>query len=81
MNGSLGEREIAGGTRARRASVSTLFRVLANFHGCFYNVWEHGGNVFYFFYKITSRKLKYENSLLYQSLNFSYCNDGVCDGV
>ena len=28
-----------------------------------------GGNVFYFFYKITRRKLKRENSFLYQSIN------------
>ena len=50
--------EIAARTpRARMASVSTLFRVqLPNFHSCFYNVWEQGGgNVLYFFYKITRR--------------------------
>ena len=35
-------------TWARKASVSTLF--LPNLHECFYNVWEHGENVFYFFY-------------------------------
>ena len=30
------------------------------------NVWEHGwGDVFYFFNKITRRKLKRQNSLLY----------------
>ena len=30
------------------------FRVLPNFHECFYIVWEHGGgDVFCFFYKIT----------------------------
>ena len=54
----LGEREIEVGTPARRASVSTLFRVLSNFHECFYNVWEHGKKVFDFFYKITCRKLQ-----------------------
>ena len=92
MSGSLGEREIEVGTLARRASVSTLFRDFSNFHECVYKYGTRGGvfysegnggggDVFYFFYKITSRKLKYENSLLYQSLNFSYCNDGVCDGV
>ena len=43
-SGSLGEREIEVSIRVRRASVSTLFRVLPNFHECFYNVWEHGGN-------------------------------------
>ena len=32
--------------------ISTQFRVLPNFHECFYNVWEHRENVFYFFYKI-----------------------------
>ena len=37
-SGSLGEREIEVGTRARRASVSTLFPVLPNLHECFYNV-------------------------------------------
>ena len=52
-NASLGEREIEVGTWARKASVSTQFRVLPNFHECLYNVWEHGENVFYFFYKIT----------------------------
>ena len=31
--------------------VCTQFRVL--FHECFYNVWEHTKNVFYFFYKTT----------------------------
>ena len=40
-SGSLGEREIEVETRGRRESVSTLFQVLPNFHGCFYNVWEH----------------------------------------
>ena len=30
--GSLGEREIKAGTRARRASLSLLFRVLPNFY-------------------------------------------------
>ena len=29
-------------------SVSTQFRVLPNFHECFYNVWEHGGKCFLF---------------------------------
>ena len=56
------------GTRARRASVSTLF------HECFYNVWERGKSVFYFFYRITHRKLKRGNSLLYQSVNSPYCS-------
>ena len=46
---SSGEREIEVGTQARRVSNSTLFRVLSNFHECFY------GNLFY---KITRRKLK-----------------------
>ena len=32
---------------------------------CFYNVWENDKNIFYFFYKITPRKLKRGNSLLY----------------
>ena len=36
-SGSLGEREIEVVTRARRASVYTQFRVLPNFHECFYN--------------------------------------------
>ena len=41
--------------RIYKASVSTQFRVLPNFHEYFkfYNVREHGKNVFYFFYKIT----------------------------
>ena len=68
----LGEREIEVGTRAGRVSVSTQFRVLSNFHECNITVWEHGGNVFYFFYKITRRKLKRGNSLLYQSVNSPY---------
>ena len=54
-SGCLGEREIEVGTRVCRANVSTLFRVLPNFHECFCNLWEHGGNVFYFFYKITHK--------------------------
>ena len=58
-SGSSREREIAVGTRAYIASVSTLFHVLPNFHHvCFYNVWGNTGkNAFYFFYKITRRKL------------------------
>ena len=72
-SGSLGEREIEVGTRASRASFSALFRVFPNFHECFYNVWEHGGNVFHFFYKITHGKLKRRNSLLYdESINSPY---------
>ena len=47
-SGSLGEREIEVGTRARGASVSTQFRVLPNFHECFYNVWEHVKKCFLF---------------------------------
>ena len=58
----LGEREIEVGTRAGRVSVSTQFRVLSNFHECNITVWEHGGNVFYFFYKITRRKLANQSS-------------------
>ena len=69
MSGSLGEREVEVGTPAGRASVSTQFRVLPNFHECFYNVCEYGKHVFYFFYKITRRKLRLGNSLLYQSVN------------
>ena len=38
---SLGEREIEVGTRACKASVFTLFRVLPNFHACFYYAREH----------------------------------------
>ena len=69
----LGEREIEVGTRARRASVSTLFRDLPNVHECFYNVREHQGeNVFHFVYKITRRKLRCGNSLLCQSVNSPY---------
>ena len=49
---SLGETEV--GTQTRRESVSTLFRVLPN----------SGKNVFYFFHKITRKKLKCRNSLL-----------------
>ena len=49
------------GTQARRESVSILFRVLPNL----------GGNVFYFFYKITRRKLKRGNSLLIEAYKFS----------
>ena len=33
-----------------------------------------GKNVFYFFYKITRRKLKRGNSFLYQSVNSPYCS-------
>ena len=58
----------------RSANVSTQFRVFPNFHECFYNVWNMGKNVFYFFYKITRRKLKRGNSLLYQSVNSPYCS-------
>ena len=47
-SGSLGKREIEVGTRVRRANVSTLFRVLPNFHECFYNVWEHRKKCFRF---------------------------------
>ena len=47
-SGSFGEREIEVGTRAHSTSVSTLFRVLANFHECFYNVREHGKKCFLF---------------------------------
>ena len=71
-SGCLREREIEVGTWSCRASVSTLFRVLPNFHECFYNVWEHVKKVFYFVYKITRRKLKRGNSLLYQSVNSPY---------
>ena len=59
---------------ACRASVSTLFRVLPNFLKCFYNVCEHRKNIFYFFYKITRRKLKHRNSRLYRSVNSLYCS-------
>ena len=45
--GSLGAREIEVRTRVHRASVSTQFRVLPNFHECFdFNVWEQGGGMF-----------------------------------
>ena len=59
---------------SRTASASTLFRVLQNFDECLYNAWEHGENVFYFFYKVTSRKLKRGNSILYHSVNSPYCS-------
>ena len=91
---SLGEREIEVRTRARKASVSTQFRVLSNFHECFYNVWEHGKNCFLFLKYIavflTRRKLKRGNSLLYQSINSLYKMvyamadqflSGICDSV
>ena len=74
-SGSLGERKIEVGTRAGRASVSTLFQALPNFHSCFNNLWEHGENVFYFFNKITRRKLKRGSlterkfSILYRNVN------------
>ena len=58
----------------RSANVSTQFRVFPNFHECFYNVWNMGKNVFYFFYKITRRKLKRGSSLLYRSVNSPYCS-------
>ena len=51
----------------------SLFRVFPNFHECFYNVWNMERNVFYFFHKITSIKLKRGNSL-YQSVNSPYCS-------
>ena len=54
-------------------SVPTLFRVLPNFHKCFYITYGNTGKkVFYFFYKITRRKLKRGDSLLYQSVNSPY---------
>ena len=57
----------------RKASFSTQFWVLPNFHACFYNVMgTRGGNIFYFFYKITRRNPKRGNSLLYQSVNSPY---------
>ena len=63
----LGEREISVGIRG---SVSTQFRVLPNFHECFYITYGNTGkDDFYFFYKITRRKLKRGNSLLYQRVN------------
>ena len=49
----------------------SLIRVFPNFHECFYNVWNMERNVFYFFHKITRRKLKRGNSL-YQSVNSPY---------
>ena len=54
---------------SKLTSVSTLLGVLPNIHVCFYNVWgTRKKNVFYFFYKITRRKLKRGN----QSLNCPY---------
>ena len=32
--------EIEVGTQARRVSVSMQFRVLPNYHKCFYNIWK-----------------------------------------
>ena len=64
------------GTRARRA-ISSSPNI--NFHECFYNAWEHGGDVFYFFYGITCKELKRGNSLLYQSVNSPYTvQDSAC---
>ena len=60
------------GCLGRRESVFTLFRVLPKFHECFYNIWEQRGNVSYYFCKITRRKIKRRNSLLYQSVNSPY---------
>ena len=57
------------GRRVRRASVSTQFRVLPNFHECFYNVWGTLEMFSISVYKITCRKLKRGNSLLYRSVN------------
>ena len=58
---------------------TALFRVFPNFHECFYIVWEHEKigtceKVFDFFYQITRRKLKRENSLLRQRVNSTYCS-------
>ena len=39
-HGSLGELEIEVGTRARTENVSTQFRVLPNFHECFFYILE-----------------------------------------
>ena len=33
-----------------------LYPAYAAHYVRFYNVWEHGGNVFHFFYKITRKK-------------------------
>ena len=63
------------GTRARVASVSTQFRVLPNFHECFYNVWEHRKKCFLFLLKNNPyRKLKRGNSLLCQNIISPYCS-------
>ena len=84
--GSLGEREIAStqcvGTWARRASVSSQFRVLPiTFTGVSITYGSTGGNAFYFFYKITRKNLR-GNSLLYQSVNSPYRSWWrMCDGV
>ena len=54
------EREFEVGTRARMASFPRYFGFFQTFTSVpmQYNVWEHGKSVFYFFYKITRRKLK-----------------------
>ena len=68
MSGSLGEREIEVATRAGRACVSLNFESIT---------YANKGEMFnfYFFYKITSRKIKRGNSrLLYQSVNSPYCS-------
>ena len=41
----------------RTASIATLFRVLPNFHECFYNV-KTRKKVLYLFYKIIRKELK-----------------------
>ena len=48
----MGEREIEVGTRAAKASVSTLFQVHQNFHEYFHNVWKHGKCFLFFKYKL-----------------------------
>ena len=53
-------------------------QVLPNFHECFYNVWEHGGKCFLFFYEITRRKLKRGNSLLYSAYLFVFHSRSAC---
>ena len=65
-SGSLGEQEIEVETRKLEKLEcfhATVCQVLPNFHKCFFNIWEHRKNV----YKITHRKLKCGNSLLYAS--------------
>ena len=66
-SGSLGEREIEVYFKRNFEFSQTSTSVSITYGNT-------GENVFYFFYKITRRKLKRGNSLLYRSVNSPYCS-------